>query len=285
MEIIKTKKQETPRWRKNRTEEIQKDHGASRLFSRIIFYFLLLCFAGVSLYVLLFSPFMQLQKMSIMGNNEIDSAEIESATNAYLAGKYLGFLPKNNFLLVSTKLLEKNLLSSFKKVRLAKVAKKFPDTLEIQVEERKSLLVWCSGEECYLIDDQGFAYQEADFASREIQENHLLKIVQDDGKQVEIGTQVMSEEMVEYYTTLREAFLQKTKLKLGEELHVNSRLAEDGTVKTEQGFDLLLNFSIPAQRSAEIMKTFLGKQYKNGDLGNLSYVDLRVENKIFYRTK
>lgn len=285
MAIIKTKKTEQPRWRKNRTENTEEQVAGKRFLARLLFNFLLFCFGGVSVYVLLFAPFMQLEKITIAGNREIATGEIEKVVDAYLTGKYLGILPKNNFLLTSKARIEKNVLESFKKVRRVAVRKQFPDKLNIEVEERKSLLVWCSGENCYLVDDQGLVYQAADFASREVQENHLLKITQSDGKQVEMGMQVMNADMVGYYGSLRETFAQKAGIKLGEEIRVNSRLAEDGVTQAEQGFEILVNFSIPAERSAELMKTFLDKQYKGGDLANLAYVDLRVENKIFYKTK
>lgn len=285
MAVLKTKKEQPPRWRKNRTENAEEKNDSNGLWARFLFYVLLMAFMGVCVFVLFFSAYMQLEKTTVTGNQEIAAEEIVTVANQYLAGKYLGIFPHNNFLLISRQGLERNILDAFKKIRVVSVSKKFPNELNIQIEERKSLLVWCGGDKCYLIDDKGYAYQEADFASREIQENHLLKISQSDGKQIELGKQVMDEDMVKYYTEVREAFARKAGIALGEEVQINSRLAEDGVIKAQQGFDVLVNFSIPAERSAELMKIFLEKQYKGQDLNNLAYVDLRVENKIFYKLK
>lgn len=283
--MVINKKKDSPRWLRNRTQCDAGAENGTGLFARAVFYLLLACFLGVSVYVFVFSPFMRVSVVIVEGNDELNGDEVRNTIQAKLDGKYLGFLPKDNYLFISPRRTGNLVAELFKKIKTVEVEKIFPNQVIIRLQERKSLLVWCSNESCYLVDEQGMAYQAADFGSSEIQENHLLKIVQGDGKQVGMGTQVMDVEMVKYYGSLREVFEQRAGVKLNEEVSINSRLAEDGTVKATQGFEVLVNFSIPVERSAELMKTFLNKQYKGQDLNNLAYVDLRVENKIFYKTK
>lgn len=279
------KKKESTRWIRNKTCD-DKDHDcSSNLLSKVIFYLLLCSFIVVSAYVFLFSEFLKVENISVEGAVELQGKELGDVIAGKYDGNYLNFLPKNNYLLVSSKKIEELLLDSFKKIKSVEVERKFPNQIGIKIQERKSLLIWCSGDRCFMVDDDGNAYMEADFSSRQIQENHLIRIVEDDGKAVWIGEQVMDGSVARFYLELRDAFKEKAGLALGEEFHISSRLAEDVTAKAEIGFDILVNFSIPAERSALLMKTFLDKQYKGGDLANLAYVDLRVENKIFYKTK
>lgn len=280
----KTKKEKS-RWIRNKTENKTKDLEKRKKLSRIFFYFLCIVFVVAVFYVMIFSAFVQNDKIEINGTNELQKDIVVENVRSYLAEKEMGFLPKSSFFLLSQNKLEQEILKRFRKIRVASVKKTFPNQLRIEIEEYKALLIWCSGEKCFLIDEHGIAYENADFSSRQIQENRLIKIIEDDGKLLEIGMQVMDEKTVEYYADLRESFPRKTGLNLQDEMHVNSRLAEDVKATTEQGFDVLVNFAIPAERSAEIMQVFLQKQYKNQDLAQLAYVDLRVENKIFYKTK
>ena len=81
-----------------------------------------------------------------------------------LQEKYFWFLPHDTFFLLSERQVAENLSQRFRKIRVARVEKIFPNQLRIQIEERETLLVWCSGGPCFYIDEQGVAYDGYDGA-------------------------------------------------------------------------------------------------------------------------
>src|SRR4030042_1558852 len=68
-------------------------------FSRCLFWILFLGFLGVCGYLLLFSPFLEVESVSVEGNNEIPPEQIIEKVNGVMGGKYLKYFSKRNFFL------------------------------------------------------------------------------------------------------------------------------------------------------------------------------------------
>jgi len=77
-------------------------------FSRFLFWILFLGFAGVSGYLLLFSPFLEMEAVSVEGNQNIASEEIVSRVNEVLSGKYMDIFPGAIFFWPAETKLTKN---------------------------------------------------------------------------------------------------------------------------------------------------------------------------------
>src|SRR6266568_4738975 len=145
---------------------IAKTSQTNKLAMRIIFYVLTFAFVAVLLYLLFFSAQMQINNITVTGTQELSSQEIEQKVEQSLQGNYLKVIPKNNFLFVSQGSIENFIKNDYKKVRSVTVTKKFPDAVAVNVDERKGLLVWCRGDnDCFLLDENGIAYSNADFNS------------------------------------------------------------------------------------------------------------------------
>lgn len=75
-----------------------ENHRKRRIFSRILFYILLLAFLGTVLYILLFSNYLEIANINIRGNFELQSSDLRQALRSSMDGNYLKIIPKNNFL-------------------------------------------------------------------------------------------------------------------------------------------------------------------------------------------
>lgn len=261
-----------------------KKSRSSGLFSRIIFYILLVGFVGVSIYVLFFSPYLQITSVVVSGNQELNSADIQQRIGKSLEGKYLGILPKNNFLLISQSGIAGFLKNDFKKIRSVSIAKKFPDSLEVNVGEYKALMVWCSGDQCYLIDENGVAYGTADFNSPELAQNHLLKLTDASSKEVSVGEKILEPDYVQYALSVREAG-KNVGLEMSEEYLTPSRVSEEVDAVTTGGTQIMLSTQFTLDSAMTTLGMVLKKQIPNNEKDNIAYIDLRTENKAFYKFK
>ncbi len=95
-------------WQKDKakvyaTVKRKSESKGRRKISRFLFWLLFSGFLAICVYVLLFSPFLDITKISVEGNQDIPSEDIESVVGRGLEGKYFGIFPKANFFLVNEK--------------------------------------------------------------------------------------------------------------------------------------------------------------------------------------
>jgi len=263
----------------------KKEKEKRSVFFRMAFYFLLAAFAGVITYIFIFSPFLQINHLGLKGVEELKYEKVSEELCCLLNGKYLGFILKNNFILISERKIKNHLMEKFKKISEVEVKKIFPDTAEVKITERKALLLWCSGGPCYIIDERGRAYSGADFESPEIKENNLIRLADASAKPVNVGEKVLDEDYINFILELAEEMKKEAPIGISGEYQTACRAAEDVRIKTAAGWDIYFSGQIAAEQSARTLKTFLEKEMKTEDREKLEYIDLRVENKVYYKFK
>ena len=270
-------------WVEKRKKKKQKEKHS--VFFRAVYYFLLAAFAGVTAYIFIFSPFIQINYLRLEGTEELGYEKVLEELKISLSGKYFGFIPKNNFVLISKKKIRNRLMEKFKKVSNVEVKKVFPDTVNVKITERKALLLWCSGGPCYIIDEKGRAYDGADFESPEIKENNLIRLADTSAKPVNLGEKVLGEDYINFILELTEEIKKEALVDISDEYQTACRAAEDVRIKTTAGWDIYFSGKIPAKQSIRTLKTFLKKEMDEEKRKNLEYIDLRVENKVYYKFK
>src|SRR3990172_10485501 len=103
---------------------------------KFLYLLIVLVFVGVTLYIIFFSQFLAITSISVQGTEKIYPESIKEEIVSSLSGKYLGFLPKNNLILIRGNKIEQILYSRFKLIEGVKAKKKFPDSLEVFIKEK-----------------------------------------------------------------------------------------------------------------------------------------------------
>lgn len=263
----------------------EKSGAVPETLARFIFRFLLAAFVAVSIYVLFFSHYLRITEIEITGMREIGRDEIKQNLQSFLDGKFLGIVPKNNFLFISQNRIAHLLKDNFKKIRGVTIEKKFPDSVSIVIEERESILVWCAGESCFLIDDGGISYNAADFNSPEILQNNLLRINDESARSVSLGEKIMNIEYEQYVMGIKEA-LENIDQKVGSEAYETpSNMAEEIKVRTEKGILIYFSAQYPLKNAVRALDIVLKKEIPKDKQNDIEYIDLRSEGKVFYKFK
>lgn len=275
----------TRKYIKNCTgEQCETEKISSNVVSIVVFYTLAVFFVGVTVYVIFFSQYLQLSSITIDGTKELSNQEVQQKVDESLQGKYLGMIPKNNFLFISQRNIENLLIGNFKKIRTVSVTKKFPDTVSISIDERKALLVWCSGEKCYLLDENGTAYSVADFSSPELVQNNLLQINETSGREVTIGSKIIEPAYEQYVLGIKDA-LENIGFNVTNQYSTPSRMAEEINVRTDKDSEIFFSTQYPLESAVRTLATILKKEITEEKKGDIAYIDLRNENKAFYKFK
>lgn len=254
-------------------------------FGRVVFYLLLLLFLGITIYILIFSAFMRVENCVLSGTDELPHGDVLKKAKGSLKGKFLGFIPRNNFFMASGKKISRELTAEFKKIKSVEVKKIFPQSVIINITERKSLIVWCSGGPCYILDEQGYAYTSTDLDSPEVVQNNLIKITDTGARPVILGEKVLSKEHIRHLVDLREEIEKSPVVEITSEWTTPSAVAGELEILTQEGWKIFFSAKITPGKATRTLKAFLEEEMDSEKRGKLEYVDLRVENKVYYKIK
>jgi hypothetical protein len=251
-----------------------------KLAVRILFWTLATAFLGVSVHTVVFSQKTRLELVRIKGLAAVPEETFRLVVRDELDGKYLGAFPRGNFFLFSESHLRETILRRFRRIRSVEFVRIFPNTLRIDVSERAAPLLWCSGGPCYLLDEGGLAFDGFDTGSRS---DAPTRIIDESAQGVDLGSRLVSENEMRFFGSLEEAFA-SVSVPVRGEYSVKSRVASECAVTTQEGWRMFVSHDIPVEKTAAMLRTFL----ETIDIArriDLDYVDLRIENKIFYRLK
>jgi cell division septal protein FtsQ len=257
----------------------------TNFFSRFVFSLLTVIFLGVVAYVFLFSGFLEINKVSISGVGELNYNEVLDFTKNIYSGKFLKIIPKNNFLFIHNKKINSDLYDRFKKIGKIETKKIFPNTLEINIKERKSILLWCSAGPCYFIDENGIAYQGSDMDSGEVAGQNLVELSDTSGTPVKIGEKIFDSQSVALVSEIKDRLKNDAGINVNDQFETSSKMAEDFQARTAGGTILFFSLTDDLDRQISKLKTFLEKEIKGEDMEKLEYIDLRAENKVYYKIK
>lgn len=257
------------------------------IFRRFLFWNVFLVFASTTIYVVFFSPFLAVSNIEIEGVEFIGKDDIAGEIKDELNGKWCSFVPGNNLVVISRKQLERAVESEFRRIKTVKVSKFFPDTLEVKVEERKALLIWCGNDKCYVLDSEGRPFQEADFDSKEVKENNMVVLADTSGEEVRWGQRILSSEYMQFAVALNDALGNNLPVEIDKSIFFTtpSRAAEEIAVKTKEGWNIIFSSTVHLDDSMRALQLILKKELPAGTRSFLEYIDLRADNKVYYKFK
>ncbi len=265
----------------------KKRNRKSRQFnvSRVIFLFLIILFIGTVGYVFVFSNFLAITKVEVLGNKKIKTESILEKINGKSEGKYWNIFPKNNFLYIRNNDFEEMLKKEFHRIDDIAIEKEFPNKLEIKIIEKEKILLWCSQGECYFLDKDGVISTKFSRDDAEVYKGDNIKIIDQSQFAVSEEELILNPKRIKFILQLANRFTKETGIIIGKEYRMSSRDSEDVIVQTDKGWDIYFNTSLSLKKTIRVFKTVLSKKFNLDDLYNLEYVDLRFKNKVFYRLK
>lgn len=267
-----------------RSQRINKNNKTRRNFSflRFLFFLVGMAFVGVLFYALFFSSFLEITSISVNGNEYVGRDSVLEIINPEISGKYLNYIKKNNLLLIRTKKIEKEMGRDFKIIRESKIKRKFPSELVVEITERKPQMVFCSQQKCFLIDENGEAY-DSYFTSEENDKNNFIILREESSREINIGEVILEKKYMEYIQGIRRELLIRLETEVENNFRSTSLISKDIRVKTKDGWEIYFNENIELEKEIEMLKVVLENKIEKNQRLDLEYVDLRIDNKIYYK--
>ena len=257
---------------------------------------------GGAVYFLAFSPFFKIKEIKIQGAQTIDQERIIFLAKDLAAKKWLEIWPQDSLVFFPGAALSRKISGEFAQISRAEVKKIFFRMLEIKIEERQPMAVWCQnetvkeplvaeniatstpvekkevlpqGDQCFFIDKEGIIFRE----SPKISSSFFPLIFGAAGQSFFLRQQSLASSTLE--------FARQAKKNVGKEGVEISFFLENERQKELEAFTFLgwkiyFNLERSAQNQIRIIQTLFREGLKDRQ-GNLEYIDLRIPNRVYYK--
>ncbi|MBI3046631.1 MAG: hypothetical protein HYY86_03805 [Candidatus Harrisonbacteria bacterium] len=250
----------------NQTMKQRRNFRIKLYFS--IFFILLLLIA--LLYILRYSPVFQARDFHILGSQQL-SQEVILATlkplvlnnrwEEFLGWQNLIVWNQNRLDLGGTALLE------------AKIDRDWlRQSVNISIKERERLAIWCGiNNYCYWIDQSGIAFEEAPLT-----EGSLILTIHNNSESAVLGAKIAEDRFIKNLISVLEGI---SELRLPVKKIVFDKRLQEIQVAVYSGPDLFFSIRFDPSLNLSSLRSLREK----GELQKAKYIDLRVENRIYYK--
>lgn len=237
----------------------------------------LLIIVGLALIadLILFSPFLQINDISVSGNERIPAAEIQNFIWPEVEKSFPFGLKTQNLILADPLSIKTRLLEKFLLIDELNVKKLWPKSLVVEIKERKTVSLWCWETNCFALDKKGVIFETAS----EDQAGLVIKSKQPKNE-ISTGKKVMEEKILEQILFIRQTMSQKAKIEAREfTLFENDQRLN---AKTNEGWEVFFDLKGDVNWSLVELELVLEKELPLEKRGSLEYIDLRF-SKVYYK--
>jgi len=219
------------------------------------------------------ASFLRITSIEIDGTKTVPQSAIEQQVWEKLRGSYFYVFPRNNILLYPQKGIEQSLRSAYGEFKSVEARAKDFHTLAVSVIEREPKAIWCpsggSGlSECFLMDDEGVSYTRAPELSKQEYVEYRGNI---EGRFAALSALVETFSQKESDNPVRQVVVE-----------------ENGDTRAYFQKDFLLIFSLK-DGGGDVFERFSlalqSEPFKNHELSDFEYLDLRFGDKLYYKQK
>ena len=138
-------------------------------------------------------------------------------------------------------------------------------------------------EHCFSVDDSGRIHQQTD-AFQEMQKNlSSIVLVGMNGYLPQENEEIFEEEVIEYFLELPLFMERNLYVPIVEVFRVPSPFADEVTVRTQEGWDIMLRTDISPEETIALLRTFFIRIADTPEIRTqLRWVDVRIPEHIYY---
>lgn len=227
-------------------------------------------------YFLLFSSVIQIQAITIRGIEGELKEQVLSQTES-LVQKKIGFWNTKSVMLAESGRIQKEVLSLFPEIESVQVKRKLRDGLEVNVQQRIGVAVWCS-DSCFALDVHGVIFRKKDSQALDF-------VLRDSKDAVSLGEQVVPVNLLSSVLSFRKDTEGLSGLK-DANVRVASVFFASETAshwKTSEGWEIILNPKGDMAWQFTKLQAVLEKKISSQQRPKLDYIDLRFGDQAYIK--
>jgi len=233
-----------------------------------------LIFLIVLVYIFLFSSLFKIKAVEVFGNREVNSEEVK---NSFSYG---------NIFLTTENKVKNDLIKIIPKISDLEISKNLiKRSVKLTIEERERLGIACImdsssaeavEEECFYVDKKGVIFEDAPQTS-----GSLILLIKDySQREFYLGKKIFEQRIVDFISQARQGLSSEIGL-IALDFNVLSFPPKDLKVMTNEGWYIIFDLEGDIKNQLRSIGAALEEKIK--DRESLEYVDLRIENRIYYK--
>jgi cell division septal protein FtsQ len=272
-----------PSYRKKHIKgKIHRIKPKKSIFKKLWFWilFLILIIVLTGAYFILFYSGFQIKNIIISGNQKVLSSDIKNLASNDINSKILYVINSKSIFLVDNKKINKDILDKFSEIEKVNVKRNFPQTLTINIAERKEIGTYCpsassgqAGSQCFLIDENGIIFEQ----SAASPDSFIIRQILENG-QANIGQEAVAKDIMSAIYEIKKNLKDNFQINLKTAMVASS---ERLNIATNENWQIYFDLSTDSDINSQITK--LNLLLKNGissdSRKNLRYIDLRPKDR------
>ena len=226
-------------------------------------------------YIALFLNFFQIKQIKISGNQKVVKEKLETTIQGLIEKKILFFSSKSIFL-VNLDEVKKQILTVFPLISSIDFKKELPNSLILEIEERKTVAIFIQNDKSFFIDKQGVIFEETlETESKRLKLKNLILNENSGLGDTVINTTKMSQ-IFDIESNLRNSL----GIRINEVVIVSEQRFN---FTTTDGWDIYFNPQNNIDWQIIKLKEVLEQEIPNENRGLLEYIELRFGNFAPYK--
>ncbi|PIR69485.1 MAG: hypothetical protein COU47_02830 [Candidatus Niyogibacteria bacterium CG10_big_fil_rev_8_21_14_0_10_46_36] len=253
----------------------------NRFFGRLVFVSGGIFVFGALIVGFFHIPYFSIADISTEGVRTLPEENIQHAIRAHLQEKTWGILPHKNFFvfLLTVPRLEQTLMQEFPKIESLTIKKRPPHAVAISFAERSIWATLCKASSCFYLDKGGFVFGK----SSRISGSLFFAIEDMRDTNYDVGAYIIAPEKLQSIQTL----LERIETVSGASFETLTLSGSDDLIAkyeavTKDGWSIIFDSKTDTGIAIQNFISAYDGLLKQ-DLAGLEYIDLRLENKIFYK--
>lgn len=257
--------------------------SGGRLAYRIIFFLLSLAFLSASFYVILIRDFFLIKEVEVMGTRRISQEEIWGKIQRDQEGLWLNFIPKNNILFPWERWLGRKFKEEYRLIETFDLERIFPDKIRVEIEEKEPLMLMRGREMNCVFGSDGNHFDDIS-GFEYFGDNSISVISKNEGEPFDSCPIILGKEWLVFVADFRKG-MEERGLALSRFWETPNLASGDLRVMTEAGWKIFLDKNLGVEKELEMLETVLQKKIEKEKQADLEYVDLRTQNRVYFRFK
>ncbi len=269
---------------------------------KIFFFFLIFILLVIGVSYLSKVPAINISEIEVNGNSVTSTEDVIESVNTIMAGNYLHLFSRRNSLIYPKNVIQKGLLEKFKRFQTADIELVSTRKLLVTVSERNGHYLWCGRElseltgeslnpDCYYLDDSGYIFSRSPYFSGNVfikffGKGELASDSDPSGRQ--FVDEVLFIKISKLLEGLQTIGIYPYAISLSENMDFNVYISPIGggnRIFTK----IMFNAKNDLEKSIENLNAALLTDPLKTDFkkrfSELEYIDLRFNNKVFYKFK
>lgn len=263
--------------------KIKKSIFKKPFFWRIILIFVLVT---TGIYFLVFFEKFQISKIIISGNEKVQTENLQKLILQKIEINFWFGVPigdSRSIFLISPNKIKKNILEQYPNIGSVTIKRELPDTLIINIEERKPFAVFCNDSDCFFIDINGVVFEKTLSQANNfliVRQNIVRQTGGGGDEKLVLGEEVISKEIIEKIAKIKKGTEERSQVNIKEAKIVSEERLD---IKTSEGWEIYFNLTVDIDLQVEKLNLLLEKEIPEEGRVGLQYIDLRFGNRAYYK--